>query len=89
MKALSTAVLGASLWALSACGGGSETDAANNVEIANIQADDLTLPADNSLELPADSLGGEADPLGTADATDVNATGAALTADANAVGNSQ
>jgi hypothetical protein len=72
MKKISTSLAAGALLALSACGGG-EDAAANNALTTEVPAEDLTLPADNTL-LPAD----EANGLGTADlnATDLNASDA-------------
>jgi hypothetical protein len=84
MKRLSIALLGPGLLALAACGGGggeANTAETGGVDTANIQADDLTLPADNSLGvLPGDPLGNEG-ALGAGNAADLNAVG---TADFNA-----
>ena len=78
MKILSTALLAAGLVALSACGGGAENVAANNVseEVYNVAPDDLG--ADNG-------LGNDAADLNAVDANAADANAA----DANAAGNAQ
>jgi hypothetical protein len=78
MKLLSSALLAAGLVALSACGGGAENTAANNVgdEVYNVAPDDLG--SDNL-------LGNEA--LGN-EAADANASADNASAD-NAAGNAQ
>jgi hypothetical protein len=77
MKTILTALGTASLLALTACGGGgSET---NNATAA---AEDVTLPADENLALPADTLGNEANAIETTNSVDAN-----FGADANLTGN--
>jgi hypothetical protein len=78
MKKISTALAATCLLALGACGGG-EDAAANNALTTEVPAEDLTLPADNTL-LPAD----EANGLGS---TDLNAADANASADVNASDN--
>jgi hypothetical protein len=78
MKKISTALAATCLLALGACGDRDDA-AANNALTTEVPAEDLTLPADNTL-LPAD----EANGLG---ATDLNAVDANGSADANASDN--
>lgn len=91
MKKVSIALAAAGLLALSACGGGSDTNAAsNNVEEVNVSADDLTVTNldSNALGNDTNALGGDAGNL--ANATDSNATDVgAGNAAANGTGNSQ
>ena len=81
MKAILTALGTASLLALTACGGGGSGSEANNAAAA-AAAEDVTLPADENLALPADTLGNQANALETTNSTDAN-----LGADANLTGN--
>jgi hypothetical protein len=78
MKTILTALGTASLLALTACGGGAGSEANN----AAATADDVTLPADENLALPADTLGNEANALETTNSVDAN-----FGADANLTGN--
>jgi Na+-transporting NADH:ubiquinone oxidoreductase subunit NqrF len=80
MKKILTALGTASLFALTACGGGGSEGEANNATAAT---QDVTLPADENLALPADAnLGADANALATTNTTDAN-----LGADANLTGN--
>ena len=88
MQRISTLLLGAGLIALAACGGGGET-ATENVDTANVQADDLTLPPDETTDAGlGNDLGNESDLLSTnstdSSAVDANAAAPeANSADAN------
>ncbi len=91
MKSVSTALAAAGLLALSACGGGSDTSAANNnVETVNVGADDLTVTDANALGTDANALGADSGNL--SNAVDANATvadNATTNASGNSTGNSQ
>jgi hypothetical protein len=83
MKALSTALLGASLLALAACGG--SEDVTNNAADLNTAGEELNL-VDENAALPIEDLGNAGNLTDTGNATDLNATttDANLTTDANA-----
>lgn len=89
MTKFSSALLGASLLALTACGGASDTAATNNltVEDYNVQADDLSV-TDNGVVL-GDTLGNEANALEADAGNAVNSADANVSATANLQGNSQ
>lgn len=69
MNRILTALGTASLFALTACGGGAETEA-NNVTVT----DEVALPADENAALGTDTLADQANALDTTNAVDANAT---------------
>ena len=95
MKKLSTALLAAGLLTLGACGSSEEAPATNNsVEDVNLTTDDLTttdnLAGTETLGNQADALGSEGgNGAGAADANLTETGNAADNALGNAAGNSQ
>jgi len=88
MRSVSTAIAGAGLLLLTACGGGAEEAATENntVETLDVGSEDVLAPTDNGLDADIDAnLGADTNALGT----DVNALDANLSVDANASVNSQ
>ena len=88
MRSVSTALAGAGLLLLTACGGGAEEAATENntIETLDVGSEDVLAPTDNTLETGIDaSQGADLNALGS----DVNALDANLSLDANASVNSQ
>ena len=90
MKSVSTALLGAGLLLLGACGGGEEANSAanNSADTLSLENEDVLAPTDNGLEGTTDAnLAVDANALGNS--ADLNAADANLSVDANASVNSQ
>lgn len=91
MKIVSTIILSAAALALSACGGAG-SEAANNSASENLSlpADDLGAGTDNSLgALPGDTLGNDANALGSDLGNGANSVESNLSGEGNALSNSQ
>lgn len=87
MKSVSTALLGAGLLLLGACGGGADEAATGNNSTDTLTLEDETLaPVDNALDTAIDAnLATDANAVGA----DVNTVDANVAVDANASVNNQ